>query len=62
MLNAVTTIAEMAAVGYGMPKDAFSSRMKFGPHLLAPTGSDLSQYGKLGTVFANYHKGFVYHI
>lgn len=25
-----------------------------GPHLLAPTGSDLSRYGK-GTVFAGYH-------
>lgn len=26
-----------------------------GPHLLAPTGSDLSRYGAKGTVFAGYH-------
>ena len=26
-----------------------------GPHLLAPTGSDLRRYGKEGTVFAGYH-------
>jgi hypothetical protein len=31
--------------------------MQYGPHLLAPTGSDLhtEQYGKLGTVLAGYH-------
>ncbi|PHT36312.1 hypothetical protein CQW23_24012 [Capsicum baccatum] len=28
---------------------------KLGPHLLAPTGSDLRRYGKEGTVFAGYH-------
>ncbi|XP_023529185.1 uncharacterized protein LOC111791903 [Cucurbita pepo subsp. pepo] len=26
-----------------------------GPHLLAPTGSDLHRYGQEGTVFAGYH-------
>jgi hypothetical protein len=26
-----------------------------GPHLLAPTGSDLSKYGHLNNVFAGYH-------
>lgn len=26
-----------------------------GPHLLAPTGSNLQKYGKEGTVFAGYH-------
>lgn len=26
-----------------------------GPHLLAPTGSDLSKYGQLNNVFAGYH-------
>lgn len=26
-----------------------------GPHLLAPTGSDLSKYGNLNSVFAGYH-------
>eukprot|EP01035_Chromulina_nebulosa_P042156 gene42156-57083_t len=38
MTDALFTLAEMAAVGFEMPsKDAFTSRMLFGPHLLAPT-------------------------
>ncbi|KAK1401247.1 putative isopenicillin N synthase [Heracleum sosnowskyi] len=55
MVNAIEAVAEMAAIGFGLPKDAFTSRMKQGPHLLAPTGSDLSRYGQEGTVFAGYH-------
>lgn len=31
------------------------SLMEGGSHLLAPTGSDLSKYGKKGTVFAGFH-------
>ena len=42
MLQSVTTCAQMAAVGFGLPRDALSSLMELGPHLLAPTGSDLS--------------------
>jgi len=38
-----------------LPSDAFTELMKCGPHLLAPTGSDLDTHGKLGTVFASYH-------
>lgn len=85
----------MAALGFGLPKTAFTSLMKQvnlivhllqtdflyplfrlftgflrncvfdmnltiftvlqGPHLLAPTGSDLSKYGDLNNVFAGYH-------
>uniref|UniRef100_A0A2P2PJQ6 Uncharacterized protein MANES_10G147800 n=1 Tax=Rhizophora mucronata TaxID=61149 RepID=A0A2P2PJQ6_RHIMU len=55
MVSAVEAVAEMAAIGYGLPKDAFTSLMKQGPHLLAPTGSDLSKYCQEGTVFAGYH-------
>ncbi|KAL8162349.1 hypothetical protein V2J09_013838 [Rumex salicifolius] len=55
MISAVETVAEMAAIGFGLPKDAFTSLMRHGPHLLAPTGSDLKQYGEEGTVFAGYH-------
>ncbi|CAF1328409.1 unnamed protein product [Rotaria sordida] len=29
--------------------------MKYGPHVLAPTGSDLARFGKLGTVLASFH-------
>ncbi|KAJ0094577.1 hypothetical protein Patl1_17250 [Pistacia atlantica] len=55
MISAIEVVAEMAAIGFGLPKDAFTSLMKQGPHLLAPTGSDLSRYGQEGTVFAGYH-------
>ncbi|KAL2326481.1 hypothetical protein Fmac_025539 [Flemingia macrophylla] len=55
MIAAIEVVAEMAAIGFGLPKDAFTSLMKLGPHLLAPTGSDLQKYGQEGTVFAGYH-------
>eukprot|EP00252_Welwitschia_mirabilis_P024253 TRINITY_DN7130_c0_g1_i3.p1 TRINITY_DN7130_c0_g1~~TRINITY_DN7130_c0_g1_i3.p1 ORF type:complete len:391 (+),score=62.12 TRINITY_DN7130_c0_g1_i3:157-1173(+) len=55
MISAVEVVAEMAALGFGLPKDSFTSKMKEGPHLLAPTGSDLLKHGKEGTVFAGYH-------
>lgn len=45
----------MAGIGFGLSKDSFTSLMLQGPHLLAPTGSDLSRHGKEGTVFAGYH-------
>jgi isopenicillin N synthase-like dioxygenase len=57
MLTAVHTCAQMAACGFDLPVDTFTDLMKCGPHLLAPTGGDLGHetYGKLGSVFANYH-------
>ncbi|XP_044491134.1 uncharacterized protein LOC123215127 isoform X2 [Mangifera indica] len=55
MISAIEVVAEMAAIGFGLPKDAFTSLMKQGPHLLAPTGSDLAHHGQEGTVFAGYH-------
>ncbi|KAK1259018.1 hypothetical protein QJS04_geneDACA010356 [Acorus gramineus] len=55
MISAIEVVAEMAAIGFGLERDAFTSLMKQGPHLLAPTGSDLKHYGHKGTVFAGYH-------
>lgn len=55
LLGAATSAAELAAIGFGMPRDAFSSRMANGPHLLAPTASDLKRFGGEGTVLAGYH-------
>lgn len=52
MVGAAHTVARMSAVGFGLPADAFAELMQYGPHLLAPTGSDLALHGKLGTVFA----------
>lgn len=55
LLNTVMTVSEMAALGLGLEKSAFVEKLKMGPHLLAPTGSDLAKYNSLGTVFANFH-------
>jgi len=41
MLAAVHTVAQMSAVGFGLPAGAFTERMAHGPHLLAPTGESL---------------------
>eukprot|EP00347_Sterkiella_histriomuscorum_P021411 403334068 len=54
MVDATFTAAEMAAIGMGLEKEAFTSRMTGGPHLLAPTGSDLQRYD-VGTTFAGFH-------
>lgn len=55
MVNAVTDVAAMAAVGLGLQQDAFTSMMQYAPHLLAPTGSDFNKFGTEGTVLAGYH-------
>ncbi|KAJ4979045.1 hypothetical protein NE237_009825 [Protea cynaroides] len=55
MISAIEVVAEMAAIGFELPSDAFTSLMNQGPHLLAPTGSDLRHYGQERNVFAGYH-------
>jgi isopenicillin N synthase-like dioxygenase len=54
MLSACETAAQMAALGFGLPENTFTERMKFAHHLLAPTGSDLKKFDE-GTVFAGFH-------
>eukprot|EP00835_Amoeboradix_gromovi_P003181 NODE_201_length_15044_cov_0.334560.p1 type:complete len:365 gc:universal NODE_201_length_15044_cov_0.334560:11770-10676(-) len=48
------TISKMAAIGLGYGENAFLDYTRGGPHLLAPTGSDLSNAEK-GDVFAAFH-------
>lgn len=55
MLQAIMTVCEMTAVGFGVQPNLFTKRMRYGPHLLAPTGSDLKKYGRPGTVLAGFH-------
>lgn len=55
MIDALFVLAEMAAVGFDMESDSFTKMMKYGSHLLAPTGSDFNKYGKEGQVLAGYH-------
>ena len=55
LLGTVWAVAEMAARGLGLDPGTFTSRMAQGPHLLAPTGTDLEKRGALGTVYAGFH-------
>lgn len=54
LLNAVNTVAEMSAIGMGLPKNTFVEMMDGGAHLLAPTGSDLKK-NDVGAIFAGFH-------
>eukprot|EP00939_MAST-03C_sp_MAST-3C-sp1_P004638 g4638.t1 len=56
MIAALSSTAEMLALGFNLPQDAFVKMMKNGPHLLAPTGSNLEKYSKPETVFATFHQ------
>ncbi|GJN72249.1 hypothetical protein PLICBS_006321 [Purpureocillium lilacinum] len=55
MKNAVSKLSEMTAVGLGLPAEYFSDAGRYGPHLLAPTASDLVKYGKKDTILAGFH-------
>jgi isopenicillin N synthase-like dioxygenase len=55
MLNAVRAVAELAAIGFGLERNAFVSLMEHGPHLLAPTGSDLDKHRTEGEILAGFH-------
>ncbi|KAI0348347.1 Clavaminate synthase-like protein [Trametopsis cervina] len=55
MKDAVENLAEMAALGLGLPREAFREAGRYGPHLLAPTASDLVKYGKEDSILAGFH-------
>jgi isopenicillin N synthase-like dioxygenase len=55
MKNAVSKLAEMTAVGLGLPATHFSDAGRYGPHLLAPTATDLEKYGAKDTILAGFH-------
>ncbi|OCH94747.1 Clavaminate synthase-like protein [Obba rivulosa] len=55
MKNAVEELAEMCAIGLGLPRETFREAGKYGPHLLAPTASDLVKYGSKDTILAGFH-------
>ncbi|KAM7219068.1 hypothetical protein V8F06_005506 [Rhypophila decipiens] len=55
MKNAVEGLTEMAAVGLGLPAETFKDAGRYGPHLLAPTASDLNKYGEKDTILAGFH-------
>lgn len=51
----VPVLPMLPSKGFGLSSDTFTSLMKDGPHLLAPTGSNFNEYSTLGTVLAGYH-------
>ncbi|KAH9997744.1 hypothetical protein BJV74DRAFT_877297 [Russula compacta] len=55
MKSAVEGLAQMTAVGLGLPQETFTNAGKYGPHLLAPTASDLVKYNKKDTILAGFH-------
>jgi len=55
MKDAVEGVARMAAIGLGLDQETFTDAGKYGPHLLAPTASDLKKYGKKDTILAGFH-------
>jgi len=55
LLSCAFTLAEMLAIGLDLPRNSFTDIMVNGPHLLAPTGSDLNKNG-LGAILAGFHQ------
>lgn len=51
----VSDLAAMAAAGLGLPVETFREAGRYGPHILAPTASDLKKYGNEGTILAGFH-------
>lgn len=57
LMNCVSTVSEMSAIGLDLPIDFFTKKTENGHNILAPTGSDLNRYKK-GTIFAGFHYDF----
>lgn len=51
----IELVAKMVAIGLSLPENTFVDAARYGPHLLAPTGSDLSKYGYKDSVLAAFH-------
>lgn len=55
LLQTVLDITEAVSHGLHLPQDFLKHKMTHGPHLLAPTGTNLDKFGKENTVMAGYH-------
>ncbi|KIK70704.1 hypothetical protein GYMLUDRAFT_65917 [Collybiopsis luxurians FD-317 M1] len=56
MKQAVENLTDMVCIGLGLPSSTFRDAGRYGPHLLAPTASDLKKYGQKDTILAGFHK------
>lgn len=45
----------MVSIGLGLPSETFRDAGKYGPHILAPTASDLVKYGQKDQILAGFH-------
>lgn len=54
MLSTVKSVVELLAISLSLDKDFFINKSKYGAHLLAPTGIDVSKY-LVETIVAGYH-------
>jgi len=59
LVRTAEAVSEMAALGFGLDRKTFSSLLNKGPHLLAPTGSDLTKaqelYDSQKRILAGFH-------
>jgi len=55
LLESVNDISYGLALSLNLEPNTIKEMMVEGPHLLAPTGSDLDKFGKKNTVLAGYH-------
>lgn len=56
MLECVCTVSKMTAIGFGLSSPfILSSKLKNGPHLLAPTATDIGKHHTENEVYAGYH-------
>lgn len=57
LLHSLFTVADMLALGLDLPPGCLREKMHMGPHLLAPTGSDLSEIDdrSVGCALAGFH-------
>ncbi|KAL8292486.1 hypothetical protein RQP46_001098 [Phenoliferia psychrophenolica] len=53
--SAVATVVEMLEIGFGIAAGAIQAAGEYGPHLLAPTATNLVKYGTVGEIFAGFH-------
>lgn len=55
LLNTIEEVISMMEIGLNLETNELKKLLKYGPHLLAPTGSDFNRFNKLNTVLAGYH-------
>jgi len=55
MKNAVADLIDMIEIGLDLPLGTLREAGQYGPHVLAPSSSDLVKYGQKGTILTRCH-------